>query len=106
MRKMQHALARIGSVRRWPSVMYSGGGAVATVSVGCRRTESRRRVRTKTLMAKASKLRILYCEGDADEQKATAKTFEQAGHIVEKAVGRKAVEAALKKSAFELIVLG
>src|SRR5271163_700036 len=57
-------------------------------------------------MAKASKLRILYCEGDADEQEATAKTFEQAGHIVEKAVGRKAVEAALKKSAFELIVLG
>src|SRR5271154_3137511 len=57
-------------------------------------------------MAKASKLRILYCEGDADEQEATAKTFEQAGHIVEKAVGRKAVEAALKKGAFELIVLG
>jgi len=57
-------------------------------------------------MAKASKLRILYCEGDADEQEATARTFEQAGHIVEKAVGRKAVEAALKKGAFELIVLG
>lgn len=57
-------------------------------------------------MAKASKLRILYCEGDADEQEATAKTFEQAGHTVEKAVGRKAAEAALKTSAFDLVVLG
>jgi DNA-binding NtrC family response regulator len=57
-------------------------------------------------MGKASRLRILYCEGDAEAQEATAKTFEHAGHTVEKAIGRKAVEAALKNSAFELIILG
>jgi DNA-binding NtrC family response regulator len=57
-------------------------------------------------MAKASKLRILYCEGDTETQEATAKTFEQAGHTLEKAIGRKASEAALHKSAFDLVVLG
>jgi DNA-binding NtrC family response regulator len=57
-------------------------------------------------MAKASKLRILYGEGDAEAQVVTATAFESAGHAVEKAVGRKAVEAALKKSAFDLVVLG
>ena len=57
-------------------------------------------------MAKAGKLRILYGEGDAEEQATTSAAFEQAGHTVEKALGRKAVEAALKKSAYDLVVLG
>lgn len=57
-------------------------------------------------MAKAGKLRILYGEGDVEEQKVTAAAFEKAGHTVEKAVGRKAVEAALKKASFDLVVLG
>lgn len=98
-------LAQIGPVRCWSSVMYSGGGAIATVSVGYWAQNPGTR-RGLGLMAKASKLRILYCEGDADEQEARAKTFEQAGHTVEKAVGRKAAEAALKMSAFDLVVLG
>jgi DNA-binding NtrC family response regulator len=57
-------------------------------------------------MAKAAKLKILYGEGDAEAQAGTASALEKAGHIVEKAVGRKAVEAALGKNRFDLVVLG
>ena len=57
-------------------------------------------------MAKAAKLKILYGEGDADVQASTAAAFEKAGHTVEKAVGRKAVQAALDKGGFDLVVLG
>jgi DNA-binding NtrC family response regulator len=57
-------------------------------------------------MAKAAKVRILYGEGDAEEQVGPATAFEQAGHTVEKAVGRKAVVEALNKSPFDLVVLG
>jgi len=56
-------------------------------------------------MAKA-KLRILYGEGDGETLKAQAAAIEKAGHTVQQAVGRKAVEEALKKSAFDLVVLG
>jgi DNA-binding NtrC family response regulator len=57
-------------------------------------------------MAKAAKLKILYGEGDAEEQAVTAAALEKAGHTVEKAVGRKAVEAAIGKGRFDLVVLG
>jgi len=57
-------------------------------------------------MAKAAKLKILYGEGDAEEQAVAAAAFEKAGHTVEKAVGRKAVEAAIGKGRFDLVVLG
>jgi DNA-binding NtrC family response regulator len=57
-------------------------------------------------MAKAAKLKILYGEGDAEAQTETASALEKAGHVVEKAVGRKAVEAALGKGRFDLVVLG
>lgn len=56
-------------------------------------------------MAK-SKLKILYSEGDAEAQAHTAAAFEKAGHSVEKVIGRKAVEAAIHKSTFDLVVLG
>jgi DNA-binding NtrC family response regulator len=56
-------------------------------------------------MAK-TKLRILYGEGDAEEQVAPAAAFEKAGHTVQKAVGRKAVVEALQKNTFDLVVLG
>ena len=56
-------------------------------------------------MAKA-KLKIIYGEGDEKEQAAPAAAFEKAGHAVEKAVGRKGVEAALGKGRFDLMVLG
>jgi DNA-binding NtrC family response regulator len=57
-------------------------------------------------MAKAAKVKILYGEGDAEEQVAPATAFEKAGYTVEKAVGRKAVVEALSKSPFDLVVLG
>lgn len=56
-------------------------------------------------MAKA-KLRILYGEGDGGVLTTQAATFEKAGHTVQPAVGRKAVDEALKKSSFDLVVLG
>jgi DNA-binding NtrC family response regulator len=57
-------------------------------------------------MAKATKLKILYGEGEADAQAETSAAFEQAGHTVQKAIGRKAVQAALDKAQFDLVVLG
>lgn len=56
-------------------------------------------------MAKA-KLRILYGEGDGDVLAKQAGAFEQAGHVVQKAEGRKNVDEALKKSTFDLVILG
>jgi DNA-binding NtrC family response regulator len=57
-------------------------------------------------MAKVARLRILYGESNAEVQATTAGEFERAGHTVEKALGRKAVEAALGKGTFDLVVLG
>jgi len=57
-------------------------------------------------MAKSGKLKILYGESNAEAQAVTAGAFEKAGHTVEKALGRKAVEAALSKGGFDLVVLG
>jgi len=62
--------------------------------------------RGHTLMAKAAKLRILYGEGDAEAQAVTAAALEKVGHTVEKAVGRRAVEAAIGTGRFDLVVLG
>lgn len=56
-------------------------------------------------MAKA-KLRILYGEGDGEVLAAQAAAFQKAGHTVHQAAGRKAVDEALKKSTFDLVVLG
>jgi len=56
-------------------------------------------------MAKA-KLRVLYSEGEEEILKEQAAGMEKAGHTVHQAIGRKAVEEALKKSAFDLVVLG
>jgi DNA-binding NtrC family response regulator len=56
-------------------------------------------------MAK-SKLRILYGEGDEDVLKAQAASMEKAGHSVQPAVGRRAVDEAIRKSSFDLVILG
>jgi DNA-binding NtrC family response regulator len=56
-------------------------------------------------MGKA-KLRILYSEGDEDILKEQAAAMEKAGHTVQQAVGRKAVEQTIKKGTFDLVVLG
>ena len=85
--------------------MYSDGGAVATLS-GEYWAGNAGAERGLTLMAKAAKLKILYGEGDEEVQAVTAASFEKAGHTVEKAVGRKAVQAAIDKGGFDLVVLG
>jgi len=56
-------------------------------------------------MAKA-KLRILYGEGDSDVLAKQVPAFQKAGHTVQQAEGRKAVDEALKKATFDLVVLG
>jgi DNA-binding NtrC family response regulator len=56
-------------------------------------------------MSKA-KLTILYCEGDEDVLANQAAAIEKAGHTVQKALGRKGIDEALKKSKFDLVVLG
>ncbi len=56
-------------------------------------------------MAK-SKLRILYGEGDEDVLKAQAAEMEKAGHTVQQALGRKAIDETIRKNSFDLVVLG
>jgi len=56
-------------------------------------------------MAKA-KLAILYGEGDGDVVAELATAFQKAGYSVQEAIGRKSAEEALKKSKFDLVVLG
>ena len=57
-------------------------------------------------MAKTGRLKILYGESEPEAQASTAAAFEKAGYSVEKVIGRKAVEAALHKGTFDLVVLG
>jgi DNA-binding NtrC family response regulator len=57
-------------------------------------------------MAKAAKLKILYGEGDAQVLASQAVSMEKAGHSVQQAAGRKAVQEALGKGSFDLVVLG
>jgi DNA-binding NtrC family response regulator len=54
----------------------------------------------------ASRLNILYGEGDAEVLNLQAGTLQKAGHQVQTATGRKAVEEALSKGPFDLVVLG
>ena len=58
-------------------------------------------------MAKSSfKLKILYGESDAEVASTQAGSMQKAGHHVTTAVGRKEIEATLKKDAFDLVILG
>ena len=58
-------------------------------------------------MAKtAFKLKILYGEGDNEVLSSHATLIQNAGHQVEQAVGRKAVEQALRRGSFDLVILG
>ncbi|HWX94389.1 MAG TPA: hypothetical protein VNY29_17300 [Terriglobales bacterium] len=58
-------------------------------------------------MAKSSfKLKILYGEGDAEVLASQAESVQKAGHHVTTALGRKGVEEALNKDAFDLVMLG
>lgn len=92
------------AVRHASSVTFPEAPAVATVA--CRyRCIGYSSEDEDNQMAK-SKLRILYGEGDEDTLKAQAVTMEKAGHTVQQAVGRKAVDEAIRKNSFDLVVLG
>jgi len=52
------------------------------------------------------KLKILYGEGDAEVLATQAVSIQKAGHQVETAVGRKGVDEAVRKGAFDLVILG
>lgn len=53
-----------------------------------------------------AKLKILYGEADGEVLTQQAVIFEKAGHWVQKAEGRKGVDAALKTAKFDLVILG
>ena len=55
---------------------------------------------------KSSRLKVLYGEGNAEVLASQAVSIQKAGHQVETAVGRKAVEEAVRKGSFDLVVLG
>jgi len=58
-------------------------------------------------MAKPStQLKVLYAEGNEQVLTNHSVTIQQAGHLVEKALGRKAAEEALRRGPFDLVVLG
>jgi DNA-binding NtrC family response regulator len=54
----------------------------------------------------SSQLKILYSEGNAEVLASQADSIREAGHHVETAVGRKAVEEALRRATYDLVVLG
>jgi DNA-binding NtrC family response regulator len=55
---------------------------------------------------KSSQLKILYGEGDAEVVASQAVSIQKAGHQVETAVGRKGIDEAVRRGAFDLVVLG
>jgi DNA-binding NtrC family response regulator len=54
----------------------------------------------------SSQLKVLYAEGNAEILAAQADAIRAAGHNVETALGRKAVEEGLRVSKYDLVVLG
>src|SRR5579862_2058204 len=85
-----------------PSVIFSARPVVATV-IGDRKGLSNPMANASKA---ASQFKILYAEGDSDVLAPQATTLQKAGHQVETAEGRKAVEAAIRKGTFDVIVLG
>ena len=61
-------------------------------------------------MAKSEKsslqIKILYGEGDAQVLVSQAAAIQKAGHQVETAVGRKAIDEAARRGGFDLVILG
>ena len=61
-------------------------------------------------MAKSEKssfqLKILYGEGDPQVLVSQALSIQKAGHQVETAVGRKAIDEAARRGGFDLVILG
>ena len=56
--------------------------------------------------AKGQSVKILYGEGDAEHLAHHAGALAEAGHHVEKAIGRQGVQDALRKGSYDLVILG
>jgi len=89
----------------WSSVTFSYLESIATV-----RVQRARKAGSNHIMAKSEKssfqLKILYGEGDAEVLASQAVSIQKAGHQVETAVGRKAIDEAARRGAFDLVILG
>jgi DNA-binding NtrC family response regulator len=59
-----------------------------------------------TTKRSSSQLHILYSEGNPEVLTSQAAVLEKAGHQVETALGRKAVEEAVRKNSYDWVVLG
>ncbi len=55
---------------------------------------------------KGQSVKILYGESDADHLAEHAAALQEAGHHVEKAIGRKGVQDALRSGTYDLVILG
>jgi len=55
---------------------------------------------------RATQLKVLYAEGNEDVLTTQAESLRSANHNVETALGRKAVEEMLRKTNYDLVVLG
>ena len=55
---------------------------------------------------KGQSVKILYGENDVEHLNEKSSALQEAGHQVQKAVGRKAVQDALRADSFDLVILG
>ena len=85
------------AIRAWSSVTFSYVRRVVTV-IGQHRQKG-------WVLKIMGKLKILYGEGDAEVLAAQAVSIQKTGHQVETAVGRKGVDEAVRRNAFDLVIL-
>ena len=106
----EREIVAISPVCPWSSVTFSYESDTAIVT-----GQQKERLGAITFMAtpitgkqaKSSfKLKILYSEGNTEVLASQAASIQKAGHQVEKAVGRKGVEEALRRESFDLVILG
>ena len=92
-------------VSHWSSVTFSTGVGVASVQAS-RKQKGRPDSNMANTSKPASKLKILYAEGDSEVLAAQSVTIQQAGYQIIPAEGRQQVQDKLRQEAFDLVILG
>src|SRR6266550_4239557 len=92
-------------ISHWSSVTFSTGVGVASVQAS-RKQKGRPDSNMANTSKPASKLKILYGEGDSEVLAAQSVTIQQAGYQVTPAEGRQQVQDKLRQEAFDLVILG
>jgi CheY-like chemotaxis protein len=92
-------------VSHWSSVTFSTGVGVASVQAS-RKQKGRPDYNMANTSKLASKLKILYGEGDSEVLAAQSVTIQQEGYQVTPAEGRQQVQDKLRQEAFDLVILG